>query len=536
MLGDSGLAHARLYCGRHPSASSIRTSSIRTRLVQGDFTPVHAIDEFTLSVIAPDESGLKPDATVWVARAENDAAVVLGDAPEGLAEALEDLAFGADAGQVAQVPGAGDNGSLAVVVGLGSVVDPTPEDLRRAAGVATRALAGRETALLRFPAEEPELLSATLEGASLGAWAFRAYKSSKPAKGNPLEQAVVATGLAKDKATKQIVEHAAIVTRHAKQVRALVNTSPADLFPETFAEYAQEQASGTKVKVEVWDEKRLAKEGFGGIIGVGRGSERGPRLVKLSYEPSKKAKHLSIVGKGITFDTGGISLKPAGGMEEMKSDMTGAATTLHAVLAAAELGLSTRVTGWLCLAENMPSGSATRPGDVLTMYKGTTVEVTNTDAEGRLVLGDGLTKASEENPDLLLDIATLTGAQLVALGARTAGIMGDDEATAAIEAAAETTGELLWSMPIPEEIRKDLDSVTADLRNSGDRNGGMLKAAAFLREFVGTKDDDNKPTWGHIDIAGPSFNNSAPWGHTPKEGTGYALRTLVEVAANLGDN
>ena len=238
------------------------------------------------------------------------------------------------------------------------------------------------------------------------------------------------------------------------------------------------------------------------------------------------------MGKGITFDTGGISLKPPASMEEMKSDMAGAATVLHTALAAAELGVSVKVTAWLCLAENMPGGNATRPGDVLRMYNGKTVEVTNTDAEGRLVMADGLSKASESEPDLLFDIATLTGAQVVALGQRTAGLMGDDAAVAAVKSASEATGEPFWPMPFPEEIREDLDSATADLRNSGNRNGGMLKAGIFLSEFV-ESDGKRAKSWGHLDVAGPAFNGGAAWGFTPKEGTGFGLRTLVAVAENL---
>src|SRR5690606_19171063 len=227
------------------------------------------------------------------------------------------------------------------------------------------------------------------------------------------------------------------------------------------------------------------------------------------------------VGKGITFDSGGLSIKPAKSMETMKSDMAGAAAVLHTVLAAAALELPVAVTGWLCLAENMPSGTAQRPSDVITQRGGKTVEVLNTDAEGRLVLADGLAAACEEKPDVVVDIATLTGAQVVALGARVSAVMGDDDVRQAVVDAAETAGEQFWPMPLPSELRASLDSKVADLANIGDRMGGMLVGGLFLREFVG------ETPWAHLDIAGPAFNDGAPYGYTPSGGTGVGVRTLL---------
>ena len=235
------------------------------------------------------------------------------------------------------------------------------------------------------------------------------------------------------------------------------------------------------------------------------------------------------MGKGITFDSGGISLKPPPAkMEEMKSDMAGAAAAAQSIFAIARLGLPVRVTAWLALAENMPSGSAQRPADVLRIYGGKTVEVTNTDAEGRLVLADALVAAQEESPDLIVDIATLTGAQVVALGLRTTGVMGTDDARNKLVLAAEASGEPMWPMPIPEEMIRSFDSNTADLTNAGGRSGGMLAAAAFLQEFV-----EDGVEWAHLDIAGPSFNGEGPHGYTGKGGTGVPVRTLVELAARL---
>jgi leucyl aminopeptidase len=253
----------------------------------------------------------------------------------------------------------------------------------------------------------------------------------------------------------------------------------------------------------------------------------------VEYSPSKASRKVALVGKGITFDTGGISIKPAQGMGDMKSDMAGAAVVLNTALAIAELGLPLKVTAWLCIAENMPSGAAQRPADVLTVYGGKTVEVLNTDAEGRLVMADGLVAASLEHPDVIIDVATLTGAQLIALGNRTAGVMGTEHVTSAIKAAADRAGEQVWPMPLPEELRASLDSQIADIANIGERHGGMMTAAVFLREFVGKDGNGKQIPWAHIDIAGPSFNNGSPYGYTPKQGTGCTVRTLIAFAEDL---
>jgi leucyl aminopeptidase len=287
-------------------------------------------------------------------------------------------------------------------------------------------------------------------------------------------------------------------------------------------------ASDRGIAVEVLDENELRADGYGGLTGVGQGSTRPPRLVRLSYTHPEAAKTVAFVGKGITFDSGGLSLKPPKSMETMKSDMGGAAATLAATAAIAELGLPVNVVGYMCLAENMPGGAAQRPSDIITIYGGKTVEVLNTDAEGRLVMADALARSGADNPDLVVDIATLTGAASVALGRRTAGVMGSSEAVASeVAAVMREAGEPAWAMPLPEELRKGLDSPVADLANvSGDRNGGMLVAGLFLREFV-----PDGVAWAHLDIAGPAFNETSPYGYTPKGGTGAAVRALVAIAA-----
>jgi leucyl aminopeptidase len=319
------------------------------------------------------------------------------------------------------------------------------------------------------------------------------------------------------------------------KVRDLVNAPPSDLYPATLADAAVAHAAHADIDVTVFDEAALEECGFGGILAVGRGSSRPPRLVKLSYSPAGASKHVALVGKGITFDSGGLSLKPAASMLTMKTDMTGAATVMAVVVAAADLGLPVRLTAWMCIAENMPSGTASRPDDVHRIRGGKTVENLNTDAEGRIVLADGLVAASEENPDAIIDVATLTGASVVALGNRFVGTLGDDELVARVVAVATGVGETLWPMPMPAELRPLLNSDIADIANvkPGNTAGGMLLAAAFLKEFVGTTgegDDKRQIPWAHLDIAGPSYNGGGGYGYTPKGPTGVAVRTLIALA------
>ncbi|MFI6206489.1 leucyl aminopeptidase [Streptomyces sp. NPDC051041] len=505
----------------------------------------------TLSTAAA--PGLRADAIViGVAKGAKGPVVAPGaeavdQAYDGrLAGVLETLGASGAEGEVTKLPApSGFKAPLVVAVGLGA--EPRKdagydaEALRRAAGAAARALAGVKKAAFALPVADAADAGVIGEGALLGAYSFDAYKDDAAAKNGsrakngkaPLAEAVLLGGKPRDKAYKAAVERAAAVAEELNRARDLVNTPPNDLDPEAFAAIAQAAAKEHGIKVQVLDEKALAKGGYGGILGVGSGSASAPRLVKLSYTHSKAKKHLAFVGKGITYDSGGISLKPAGHNETMKCDMSGAAAVFAAVVAAARLGLEVNVTGWLALAENMPSGSAVRPGDVLRMYSGKTVEVLNTDAEGRLVLADALWAASQEKPDAIVDVATLTGAMVLALGNRTFGIMANDDAfrTAVYEVAQEV-GEDAWPMPLPEHLRKGMDSPTADIANMGERMGGGLVAGLFLREFVG-----EGITWAHLDIAGPAFNEGGPFGYTPKGGTGSGVRTLVRLAelAAAGD-
>lgn len=302
-----------------------------------------------------------------------------------------------------------------------------------------------------------------------------------------------------------------------------MNTPPNDLYPAELA--ARGAAAGKKhgLSSEILDEDELAAGGYGGILAVGSGSTRKPRLLRLTYRGKGARTKIALVGKGITFDSGGISIKPAAKMEDMKSDMAGAAAVIATVCLVAELGLPVEVTATVPMAENLPSGTAYRPADVVTFRNGKKAEITNTDAEGRVVLADAIARAAEDRPDALLETSTLTGAQMVALGSRTSGVMGSDDLRDTVVEASRRAGESMWPMPLPAELRRGLDSPVADFTNANtDRLGGMLVGGHFLKEFVPA----DLP-WAHIDIAGPSYNTGGPWGYTPKGGTGVPVRTLL---------
>jgi leucyl aminopeptidase len=423
---------------------------------------------------------------------------------------------------------------VVVAVGLGAdpgtAQDPAErlsylERLRRAAGAATRELtSGRARRIaVALPAGEPDEAEAVTLGALLGGYAFRRYRTT----GVPGDSEVIVY-TARDAAAGR----ARILAEAMTLVRDLINTAPADMVPADLAAVAEQTAGASGLGVLVLDENELAKEEYGGILAVGMGSAHPPRLVRLEYTHPEATSTVVFAGKGITFDSGGLSLKPPKAMETMKADMSGAAAVLGALQAIAALGPVVNVVGYLPLAENMPGGGAQRPSDVITIYGGKTVEVLNTDAEGRLVLADALARSGADAPALLVDVATLTGAATVALGNRTSGVMATDESLAAqVSESAKRAGEAMWPMPLPEDLRKGLDSSVADIANvSADRAGGMLTAGLFLREFV-----PDGVRWAHLDIAGPAFNDGGAYGYTPKGGTGAAVRTLVQVALDVAD-
>jgi leucyl aminopeptidase len=458
-----------------------------------------------------------------------DVAAAYGRKLKGL---LATLSLTGRPGEVAKVPTAGVIGSpLLVLVGLGDATDP--QAVRRAAGNAARATSAAASIALALPADTPRLARAVVEGFRLGGYAFTAYKSGAETTA-PAEVVLLSPG-ARRKEVAAAVEEAQVVADATYGMRDWVNTPPGDLTPPRFAEAivaavkAANKEAASKVKVEVYDEERLGELGCGGTLAVGSGSEAPPRIVELRYRPKGAVAHLALVGKGITFDSGGLTIKPGSSMATMKEDMAGAAAVVQATLAIARLGLPVEVTTFAGLAENMVGGAATRPGDVVTIYGGTTVEISNTDAEGRLVLADCLGLAAERKPDLLVDMATLTGHMVQALGDKMAGVMGDQTSVAQVLLAARAAGEDAWPMPIPDfMVERIHSSRIADLaQHDWVRWGGGLFAAAFLREFT-----QGLP-WAHVDIAGPTFNKAGATGHLPPGATGYGLATLIELAREL---
>ncbi|WP_214110285.1 leucyl aminopeptidase [Acrocarpospora catenulata] len=445
-----------------------------------------------------------------------------------LGPTLTAMGFTGKPEEIAKIPTFGAlPAPIVVAVGLGDAPEGDQplgtEALRRAAGAASRALAGTNEAAFALPATTIAEVEAVALGALLGAYSFSKYQTNGQKRPPVAEVSVLTAAEGAEAASLR----ATTLAEAVNLVRDLVNTPPSDLWPARLAEIAEEVGGKAGLTVEVLDEVALKEAGYGGIVGVGQGSSNPPRLVRLAYTHPEADRRIAFVGKGITFDSGGLSLKPAASMDWMKSDMGGAGAVLGALLAVARTGLKVNAVGYLCLAENMPSGTAQRPSDVLHTYSGKTVEVLDTDAEGRLVLIDGIARATEDNPDLIIDVATLTGAQIVALGWRTCGIMSnDDELRAELVGVAQEQGEGAWGMPLPEELRKGLDSPIADIANlHPERWGGMLAAGIFLREFV-----PEGVRWAHVDMAGPAFNKGEPHGYTPKGGTGALTRTLFGIA------
>jgi len=456
----------------------------------------------------------------------------LGDDAPGLDVALAELA--GFTGKPGQTLVTALRGKTRLLVGVGD--EPTPAALRKAGAAAARAARTVEVlaldALGAVPAKQAaEAAGALAEGLALGSYGFADYK--EPAEDTRLERVVLvaADGDAKRAGAIAAAVEAAVRRGHAVGLaRDLVNTPGGDLTPTAFAEVAEDLAAEHGLEIEVWDRDRIVTELCGGLAGVARGSAQEPRLVRLTHRPAGKRKpraRLALVGKGVTFDAGGLSIKTATGMEGMKTDMAGAAAVLAAMTLVPSVAPRLEVTAYLPLTDNMLGGDATRVGDVLRIRNGTSVEVLNTDAEGRLILADALSLAAEAEPDAIVDLATLTGACMVALGVRTAGLMGNDEdLVERVLRAGERAGEALWALPLPDHLRATLDSEIADLRNIGTGPyGGALLAGTFLREFVGDV------AWAHLDIAGPASTGTAYDEH-PKGATGFGVRTLARLLAD----
>jgi leucyl aminopeptidase len=449
---------------------------------------------------------------------------------------LSTLGFGGKPGEVVKLPTNGVIASpLLVIVGLGE--DPGHVSLRRAAGVASRTISNASSVALALPADTPERVRAVAEGFDLGAYTFTAYKhnGTKNSLDKGANTVALLSPIARQQAAVTAMDEALLVAQAVRDARDWVNVPAADLRPPDFADAVtaagKKLGRGVQVQMKVFDERQLAELGCGGILGVGGGSSAPPRMVELTYEPANPVAHLALVGKGVTYDSGGLSIKPASGMTTMKCDMAGAAAVVQATFAIAKLGLPVKVSAFAPMAENMVSGSAMRPGDVITQYGGTTIEVLNTDAEGRLILADAIVRATERKPDVIIDVATLTGHMVIALGDRVAGVLGSDEVVGAVLAASESAGEALWPMPIPEAIvdRVKASKIADLLQHDGIRWGGGLFAAAYLREFTAGV------PWAHLDIAGTAFNTGSPYGHVTSGGTGFAVATLVDYARSLVD-
>ncbi|GAA1711519.1 leucyl aminopeptidase [Fodinicola feengrottensis] len=437
-----------------------------------------------------------------------------------LCHLLEILGATGAPGEVTLVPAdAASPVPLVVAVGLGD--PPTePETLRRAAGAAVRALAGRGRVGLSLLAASATAydVQAVAEGALLGAYQFDRYRQPS-ARSRPVREVVLLVPGNHEPA----VARASLLAAAVNQARDWVNTPPNDLDPGSFADLALATAEEAGLTGSVLDETDLADGGYGGIVAVGAGSTRPPRLVRLRWSGADPVRSIALIGKGITYDSGGLTLKSRDGLLEQKKDMVGAATVLATVTVAAALRLPLDITAYLPLAENMVGGASYRPGDILAMRNGLHVEVRNTDAEGRLVLADAVARACEDAPDQVLTVASLTGAQRIALGRRTAGAMGHHHVTDALAAAGRHAGEPIWPMPRPEEIAAQLESPVADLANwNPDTSGGMLRGAEFLSRFI-----PPSIPWAHLDIAGPSYNSGSPYGHIPTGATGTTIRALV---------
>jgi leucyl aminopeptidase len=512
------------------------------RLVDTDPAEFSA-DAIVVGVYSQDETA--PSRLLLAAGAESVAVAFDGK----LTDTLALLGATGSAGEVTKLATLGTvTAPLVAAVGLGAEpagAMPATETLRRGAAAAIRALAGSGRVVLALPVDEGssagsdhDALRGICEGALLGAYRFAGYKSTPaPAHRTPVADIAVHVADAADAAAVAEIDRAQIVTAAVLRTRDWVNTPANELRPPVFAEQAASAARAAGLSVDVLDEKQLRDGGYGGITAVGQGSEAPPRLVRIAYTPegvTDETKRVALIGKGITFDSGGVSIKPAQGMWEMKSDMAGAAAVVSTMLAVAALKPTVSVVGYAPMAENMVSGSAYRPGDVISMYNGKRVEVLNTDAEGRMVLGDAIARACEDGTDYLFETSTLTGGQVIALGKRVAGVMGTPELCERVRVAGDRVGEPAWPMPLPDDVRKGMESDVADLtqvNSSMDRAGHMLQGGVFLSAFVA----DGVP-WAHIDVAGPAYHSGEPTGYWAKGGTGVPVRTFLELIDSIAAN
>jgi leucyl aminopeptidase len=442
--------------------------------------------------------------------------------------ALSAAGFECKPGQTLAMPSG--HGPTHIAVGVGEPGALTATDLRTAAAALTRAAGKRSTIGTSLAdlegVDAASAAQAVVEGATLAAYRYHGLKTSD-APARPVELHLSA-GERRVGGVRLGAGRGAVTSAAAVLARDLANTPPAYLTARMMAERAVEVAAESGLHVEVFNKDQLAAMGCGGMIGVNNGSIEPPRMVKLTYKPRNPKGHLVMVGKGVMYDSGGISLKPSDGMHAtMKMDMSGAAAVLAAMGALGAMKCKAHVTGYLMCTDNMPSGSALKLGDVLTFRNGKTAEIHNTDAEGRLVLADGLSLASELQPDAIVDIATLTGSCIGALGMKMAGVLGNNQPfVEQVRDAAAATDEPVWQLPLERSYRKLLDSNVADMRNIGGPYGGAITASLFLSEFVGDT------PWAHLDIAGP-MNVDADDGWLSKGASGFGARLLIELATSF---
>lgn len=419
------------------------------------------------------------------------------------------------AGEVAVVPAPGEAAAAIVVVGLGPRDELSPTVLRRASGAAVRKLSERSTLGVALHEDVSSGEAAVAEGLLLGSYRFTTHKTEPRA--SKIQRILIA------RADADVLQRAEIVAEATRFARDLINEPSSTLTPSVLADRARAAADASGLDCTIWGVDELRSRGFGGLLGVAQGSAEEPRFIQLEYSPEGAKTKVALVGKGVTFDSGGLSLKDASNMETMKTDMGGAAAVIAAASAIGRLKPSIGVTAFVPATENMPSGTAIKPGDVLKHYGGKTTEVLNTDAEGRLILADALAFASEQDPDAIVDVATLTGSIMVALGKKATGVFSNrDDLAAEVIAASERVGERFWHMPLYDVYGKELESDVADLKNVGSRWGGAIIAGLFLKSFV----TETIP-WAHLDIAGAARAES-DYDEVTKGGTGVAVRTLVE--------
>ena len=453
---------------------------------------------------------------------------------DGFDAAVLDLAgFEGKAEQVHLQPA---DGGLAGLVGMGPAADATAATIRRVGAAVARSCSRHARVAVRLPdgtgVDGAAARQALAEGVILGGYRYTALKSSTDggddSSGTPKLARVDIVGSA-SAAAKDALRRGAAIAGAVCLARDLSNEPGGSLTAPAFAEKTAAMAGEAGLECKVWTTEDIEAAGLGGVLGVNRGSSQPPRFVELTYEPEgEPAATLAFVGKGVTFDAGGLSIKTAQGMMMMKMDMCGAAAIIGAMSALGAVAAPVRVKAYLPMTDNMLGGDATRPGDVLTIRNGKTIEVLNTDAEGRLILADALSLACEEEPDAIVDLATLTGACMVALGPSIAGMMGNDESFIdQVRAAADRAGERVWHLPLPADYAKQFDSNVADMKNIGGPHGGTLTAGLILQQFV----DDDIP-WVHLDIAGPARAESDD-GEISKGGTGFGVRTLIELALSF---